>query len=192
MKKLILVIVLTSLMQASARDEEIPGQPVTGAELKALAVKLTEDRFQLWNHCFPVRVRFSITPLIGAYVSGLEKEEVEAIIRSRLQNVQLFTPEHPMSSILKLVLEVESETFTIRIAHIKVVKDPASGVSASVETWVQTFLPEEVYRSGDDFSTVRTKRHNKDKEYVLYWVSKYVDKFIEEYLRVNADACAHR
>ena len=74
-----------------------------------------------------------------------------------------------MSSILQLVSEVEPEIFTIRTVHIKVVKDPASGVSASVETWVQTFLPEKVeYAFDDDFPIVSVKRHNKDKEYVLY------------------------
>ena len=193
MKKLILIIILAFVMSASAGNDEPPGQPIAGAELKALAAELRSDRFRLWNHCFPVRVRLYMDPLTGAYVSDLEKEEVEAIIRSRLQSVQLFTPEHPMSSTLQLVLEVESEIFTISTAHIKVVKDPASGVSASVETWVQTFLPEEVENTlGDHHSIVSTKRHNKDKEYVLYWVSKYVDKFIEEYLRVNADACVHR
>ena len=164
----------------------------TGAKLKARAAEIGFERFQLWNHCFPVAVDL-VTGLIKPFVSDLEKEEVEATIRSRLQNEQLYIPEHSMTSILRLVLEVESETFTIETAYIKMVKDIASGESAFVKTWERNFLPEEHEGNlSDGASLVRTKRHNKDKEYVLYWVSKYVDKFIEEYLSVNSDACANR
>ena len=167
MKKLILIIILASVMPASAGDDETPGQPVTGAELKARVAEIDSDRFQLWNHCFPVTVDLR-TNYIGVFVSDLEIEEVEATIRSRLQNEQLYIPEHSMSSILQLVLEVESKTFTIKTAHIKMVKDLASGVSAFVATWEQNWLPEEhEHKLGSGRSLVRIKRHNKDKEYVF-------------------------
>lgn len=163
----------------------------TGAKLKALVAERGFERFQLWNYCYPVSVDL-VTGLIKPYVADLEKEEVETTIRSRLQNVQLYIPEHSSTSILRLVLEVESETFTIETAYIKMVKDIASGESAFVKTWERNFLPEEHEGNlSDGASLVRTKRHNKDKQYILYWVSKYVDKFIEEYMRVNSDACAH-
>lgn len=191
MKKLILIIIMASVMSASAGDDETPGQSVTAAEIKARAAKLTSDRFELWNHCLPVTVDLR-TNYIGAFVSDLEIEEVEATIRSRLQNEQLYNPEPSVSSILHLGLNVEPETFTIKTAYIKPVTDLASGVSALVKTWEQYWLPEEQEKLNGDLSLISVKRHNKDKGYVLYWVSKYVDKFIEEYLRVNADACAHR
>lgn len=181
--------VLISLLfhVACAKAEDV----TTGAKLKARVAEIGFERFQLWNHCFPVAVDL-VTGLIKPFVSDLEKEEVEATIRSRLQNVQLYNPEPPVPSILSLALTVESESFEIDTTYMKTVIDLASGESAFVATWNLNWLPEEHEGNiSNGVSLVRTKRHNKDKEYILYWVSKYVDKFIKEYMRVNSDACAH-
>ena len=117
----------------------------------------------------------------------LKREEVKAAARTRLQDAQLYNPTHPhsVSSYLQLTLDLKKDTFTIKPSYMKWVVDPASSGSSFVITWELDWL--------DDNGLFMVPRsHSGDPGYILYWVSEHTDKFIDEYLRVNADACAHR
>ena len=55
----------------------------------------------------------------------------------------------------------------------KWLRDDASGISGRAKTWGQT----------------GTGTHGSDDGYIVQSVSQFTDEFIDEYLRVNAEAC---
>ncbi len=74
---------------------------------------------------------------------------------------------------------------------------PAFSESVEFMRVVEVSLPFWVKPEGVDSLTgyaatwnVRvTGVHGSDAGYILSWVTRYTDKFIDEYLRVNADVC---
>ena len=128
----------------------------------------------------------------------LEQEEVKAAARSRLQDAGLYSAEPITSvfSVLWMSVDVSGESFEIKTNFRKRLIDPASGESALADTWelMNAFVGKKL--DVDDYREMALllmpKNHSNDPGYVLYAVSQHTDKFIEEYLRINADACAHR
>ena len=86
-----------------------------------------------------------------------------------------------VSPALYLLLVLKYEEFEIHTSYRKKVADNATNESGYIITWTLDSEPH--------FTISR--KHNTDPEYVLHWVAKHTDRFIEEYRRVNADACAH-
>ena len=70
-------------------------------------------------------------------------------------------------------MNVVSLAFNINVGFYKAVRDEMSGVNLSAITWLASF----------------TGMHGRDSSYILSSVTRKVDEFIDEYLRVNADAC---
>ncbi len=72
-----------------------------------------------------------------------------------------------------MTVAVVGSALYVAVTYSKWVKDEASGISSGTDTW----------RRG------ATGTHGRDESYILSSVSRKVDEFIDEYLRVNADAC---
>ena len=150
------------------------------------------NRFELWNDCKPVGLSIimpspqeidRLLPESARSNIRLERVEVYAAVLSRLQAASLYSAE-PLTSVfsaLNMSVSVIGESFEIETKYKKRLIDPASGESGMVDTWKLR-----------DITFLVPRKHGRDSGYILYWISEHTDKFIDEYLRVNADACIHR
>ena len=139
------------------------------------------DRFMLWNACKPMPLL--VNPLRqDAADIGLAKDTIETTVRSRLRGARLYDAGGLAASVsmaagrlgyLYVNVTVVRRAFSAHIGYHKVVSDPASEQIYTTETW----------------STGAVGVHGGDAGYVLSSVSRGADKFIDEYLRVNAESC---
>ena len=135
------------------------------------------DRFRLWNKCRPTNLVVEGLPK-EADSLGLTKNSIEVTVRSRLRGARLFTEDYAAAgwSYLYINLNVVGNAFDIEFSYAKYVEDEATGLRRNARTW----------RSGT------TGTHGKNSNYILASVSHHTDEFIDEYLRVNDDACKAR
>ena len=139
------------------------------------------DHFQLWNGCM------SVDLVIGelskdAKEIGLLEEDIETAVRSRLRGARIYN-ENALSFLFVIVNVV----------------GPASSISAEFHRKVRVLLPfllelekpEGIPFIGYTATWVLrlTGIHDRDSNFILSHVARSADKFIDEYLRVNADAC---
>ena len=103
---------------------------------------------------------------------GLTKEEITVAVRSRLRAAQLYKESHTLFRFLYVKVNVAKLAFTIDFSLVKWAKDMFENEGYTT-TWTV-----------DSFGT-----HGKNPSFILSLVSRHTDSFIDEYLRVNADAC---
>ena len=150
------------------------------------------DRFQLWNRCRPLAIR--------AHLSGeatnieLTEDMVEETIKAKLQLARLYSSDldtwdgspiklsafkrrleiiaglHPH---LVIEIQVFDPAFFAEAKFVKPVTDELSEVKSGATTWVG--------------GTIGT--HGGQSDFILSSISRTVDTFILEYLRVNDLAC---
>ena len=128
------------------------------------------DRFRLWSACQPMQL--VVEPLRqDAADIGLAKDAIETAVRSRLRGARLY--DTGGLEFLSANVTVVRQAFSVLIGYHKSVSDLASGQVYVAETW----------RTGS------IGVHGGDAGYVLSFVSRGADQFIDEYLRVNAEFC---
>ena len=131
----------------------------------------TGDRFRLWNNCAPLDLVVENLSDDAAKV-GLTREAVELAVRSRLRAARLYS-EQRSTSYLYVRISVLGFSHSVVIAYNKRVRDYASGESRTAITWSRGFIG----------------THGSSSSFILSGVSEHMDRFIDEYLRVNASAC---
>lgn len=130
------------------------------------------DRFRLWNDCKPVHI--AVEALTDdARDIGLTVRDIEVSVRSRLRAARLYT-EDVEDSFLVFVIHVRYKAFDLSADYYKEVLDLASGKSNFAVMWRKSVLG----------------FHGGRASYILSALSQHIDEFIDEYLRVNAEACA--
>ena len=131
------------------------------------------SRFQLWNACRPMRLAVEgLSP--DAATIGLTAQSVEDSARLRLQMARLYDAGAEASApYLYVRVSVVGGAFSVRAQYVKVLHDPVSKSPGMVASW-------------DDSST---GTHGGDAGYIRFFVSAHTDKFIDEYVRVNAESC---
>ena len=129
------------------------------------------DRFQLWNDCRGMSLFVADLGEVEADLD-LTKDAVETAVRSRLRAARLYDAE--ASYYLYIYVDAVGQAFRIDVEYYKWLNDFASGESRLATTW----------RTGS------TRTHGGRADYILSIVSQNMDEFIDEYLRVNEDACA--
>ena len=132
------------------------------------------DRFKLWNDCKPMLL--VVEGLANdATAIGLAKEAIEVAVRSRLRAARLYSEDSAEGawSYLYVNVGVVGSAFSITTKYQKVVRDTATELEYMASTW--------------NIGTTGT--HGRDSSYILATVAENADKFIDEYLRVNEDAC---
>ena len=132
------------------------------------------DRFQLWNECRPMRLVVEGLP-DGATAIDLTKDAIKIAVRSRLRAARIYSEDYGEAAWAYLYINVNvvGHAFDIMTDYGKFVRDNATNLEFSASTW----------------STGTTGTHGGDSNYILSNVAQHADKFIDEYLRVNADAC---
>ena len=134
------------------------------------------DRFRLWNECRPMQlVVEDYGNDAGAGTIDLANSALEVAMRSRLRAARLYTENNKEAgwSYLYINVNVVGRAFHTRTSYRKVVRDDATGLEYNTITWDLGF----------------TGTHGGDSGFVLSSLSQHADEFIDEYLRVNADAC---
>ena len=128
------------------------------------------EHFQLWNDCQPIGL---IVEGMGKDASdiGLEEEALTRALRSRLRSARIYDAN--ASSSLYVQVSVVRAAFSIKMSYYKPMTDQASGATFSATSW----------------DTGSTGTHGRNSGYILSAVSEHMDKFIDDYLRVNSDAC---
>ena len=138
------------------------------------AENVTElDRFELWNDCRPLSVDVHLQDKESNL--GLTEEAIEVAVRSRLRGARIYSQDTNKTnwSLLYIHLHVVSRAYSLTFQYQKVVRDEATKMLFQTTTWI----------SGE------TGTHGGLSDATLAGVAQRTDKFIDEYLRVNADAC---
>ncbi len=131
------------------------------------------DRFKLWNDRAPINLVVEQLPK-GAKDIGLKRDAIETAVRSRLRAARLYDAEK--DEFLYVNVHVMGRAFAIDFAYTKVLYDPASSDLGPATTWTS--------------GSIGT--HGSDAGYILSSLSPHTDAFIDEYLRVNKDACSRQ
>ena len=127
------------------------------------------DRFRLWNDCQAMGV---LVEDLGrdATEIGLTKSAIETAVRSRLRAARLYDDSLGLPY-LYVNINVVGPAFSIKVDYNQAMV--SAGGLGFAPTW----------------ETGSTGTHGKNGSYILSNVSMEMDRFIDEYLRVNADAC---
>ena len=139
------------------------------------AEKVTEfDRFRLENDCKPMQLMVDGLPSQATTI-GLTKNVIEVAVRSRLRAARLYSEDRNRGawSSLHVDVNVIGAAFNVNVQYTKPMKDMATNFIFASVAWYDG----------------ATGTHGRNGDYVLATVSLYVDKFIDEYLRVNAESC---
>ena len=137
----------------------------------------TLDRIALWNECKPTHLLVEELP-DDAKEIRLTVEAIEVTVRSRLRAARLYTAGLPtfLDPYLYVSISANTDTFYSTFEYNKPLRDDATGFLIHAETW--------------DLSGLG--RHGGDAAYVLSILAQNTDEFIDEYLRVNEEACSQR
>ena len=138
------------------------------------AVQGQIERFELFNACRPMRLVIEGLP-DDASTLGLTKEALQAAAESRLRAARLYTEDMAKAdyAFLYVNVNVVGKTFNILVEYEKILTD-RFGVTGKATTW----------ESGG------AGTHDWDTSYIVSNLSRYLDKFLAAYLRVNEPACA--
>lgn len=129
-----------------------------------------DARFELWNDCRPIDlVAESATG--GTPGIGLTERAIAAALRAKLGAAGIYDPEG--LAFLDVRANVVGPAFHVSVEFRKRLRDPASGEDGLAATWI----------SGS------TGTHGGNPHYILKSISEHADRFVQQYLRVNAAAC---
>ncbi len=137
-------------------------------------------RFNLWNDCGVVDLVVE-TPYGDAEAIGLRKADIETTVRSRLRGARIYNSgTEDTDMYLYVHISVVSSAFSLTVELKRLVALPHWSIPEGVapligyaSTWI----------AGS------TGMHGGDPNFLLSGAAQYTDKFIDEYLRVNAAAC---
>ena len=141
------------------------------------------DRFQLWNGCQPIA--FYIGQLSDdAREIGLREEDVAVVVRSRLRGSRIYS-----GNILTHLLvnaSVYGPAFSIDVTFHR-------RAQVLLPLFLESKIPEGTYPligHAITWDSGSTGTHGSTgAAFVLSRIALHIDRFIDEYLRVNSDAC---
>ena len=166
------------------RGAKVPiGAVLTDEQFEAYSEKVAKDvasdrldRFRLFNTCRPMEL--TIEELVEDEVSiGLTEKALQAAAESRLRAARLYTKDNikAHSASLYVNVKVVGQAFVVSVWYFKGVADEF-GVFSTAVTWY----------------TGSTGTHGRNAGFILSSLSRHLDKFLADYLRVNEAACEAR
>lgn len=132
------------------------------------------DWFALWNACETMSLEVQLQD--NDNDSGLTDEEITVAVRSRLRSARLYGDEG-LGPYLHVYVQVFRNVFSVRLSFRKFLEDTGNS----------DVVP--LFGFADTWSTGSIGTYGGDRHFILSQVSGSMDRFIDEYLRVNADAC---
>ena len=143
------------------------------ATVHGAAAQTAFERFQLFNDCRPMYLLVEGLNADAAAIS-LTEERLRTAAESRLRVARLYESALAMGgAVLYVNVGVNGRAFVVFLAYKKTLLDPASGEGGLGTTW----------ENGS------TGTHGGDAERVVSTLSRHLDQFLTEYLRVNEAAC---
>ena len=130
-------------------------------------------RFMLFAECKPMQLVVAGISKDAAKID-LTKESIQAAAESRLRSARLYSTE--ADQYLFINTNVYLGAFTVRVQYHKRLFDPLSGEQTAAVSWESAGIGQ----------------HAGDSVYILSSVSRHLDKFLVEFLRVNEEACGKR
>ncbi len=129
------------------------------------------ERFELWDSCRAMNMLVEELSRDSSEI-GLTKQDIEIAVRSRLRSARMYSDDS--ISYLYVAVNIVAQAFDISFFYRKVVRDLSSGETLPATTW----------------QIGSTGNHGQSSEYILSAISQHTDRFIDEYLRVNEEACS--
>ena len=135
------------------------------------------DRLHLWNKCRPTDLMVANIPDNAAAI-GLTKDKIIVAARSRLRAARIYSESRTETGYSHLVIQVKMTglVFLMSLEYRKAVMDLATKLSGGAATW----------------SIGALGQHGHNAVFVSSHAEELVDTFIDEYLRVNQEACEKR
>ena len=159
------VAVAVAALSVPAASGQTP--PLSEEELRSLS-----EKAQLYNACRPMALVIESMPENSAKI-GLSEQSLRDLAERRLRAARLYD-ENSGNSALYVRVSVEGGAFAINVHYRKIVIDAASSIRFAAVTW-ETGGVGTAPADGANFVTAG--------------LSRFLDEFLIEYLRVNAAAC---
>ena len=145
--------------------------PIHAAESAAMTKIM---RFQLFNHCAPMKPLVESLPPEAASI-GLTKEALEAALESRLRAAKLYDgKDGARTPYLYLHISMKDEAFSTELRYFRYVCDMLTGNCGQAATWSAGAVG--TYSSGGFIHTA---------------VTQHIDTFLAEYLQRNKASCGN-
>ncbi len=138
------------------------------------------DAFDLWNECEPIRLIVEGLPDDAADID-LTKERIQTLAESRLRAARLYDA--------AALHDYHSPYLYVRVSVLVYAKIPSGALNIDVS--FQRYLFNAAGSSGfaATWEAGSFGMHLGSADYIMVHVSKQIDLFILEYLRVNETAC---
>ena len=132
------------------------------------------DFMKLWNACQPIFLVVEDTTK-GSKNIGLTEQRIQTMAESRLRAARIYHKDSGTALYINVhYLEGNAGAFSLRLEFQQPVRLLRYGKTMIATTW--------------DISVLGTAAGSA--EYIMQVLSEYVDRFVNEYLRVNADSCS--
>ena len=143
------------------------------------------DRFQLWAACASVRLLVEDLTKDAAKI-GLHKKDIETAVRSRLRGARIYDDD-ALSWLSKTSRVYVNVAVVGRAFNVNV--DLLRSVEVLLPYWHSPEGIGPLVGYAATWSAGSTGTHSNHSSYILSSIALEIDNFIDEYLRVNADAC---
>ena len=130
------------------------------------------DRFQLFTNCEAIYVLVEGLSADASKI-GLTKESIQNAVESRLRSARIFSTTRKMSHYLYVNVNVAGRTVSSSLEFYKLLSDPFTGTKGFATTWVRGM----------------TGTHGNRVGRILSGLSRHLDNFLTEFLRVNDETC---
>ena len=167
------------------RGARVPvGMILTDEQFKEYArkVKLEVEleRFQLFNNCAPMHLIVVEDLPESEWEVPANEKHLHELALGRLQIARLYGGPDS-DSLLEirvgvLLIPNQGRVFNIGLRYYKEMSDPATGITMPAPAWIDGGLGAQ----------------NTDDDFVIAKLSKHLDDFLTEYVRVNKEACEGR
>lgn len=167
--KRLLLLALSVLFALNIHAQDYRNRELTPEEIAAIK---RLDEFALLTGCQPVYLIVEELHQAAAQI-GLTGNSIETLARSRLRAARIYSPNRFSDFTLYVNLITTMHAISISVEFKKYLYDPFTERNGNAVTW--------------DSRNAGT--HGGSGGFIRQAISEHIDKFIDEYLRVNADYC---
>lgn len=166
------VVLLPLLCVLSVTGQKTDEQVMREFEVEEKRFKAERKTFRLLHNCD--KVAFLIFFSDDSNMKGLSKDRLKIVVESRLRGARLFREIFPaVNPMLSVSVFANERWYGVDLEFQKLLFDPHSEITQPIKTW----------------ETRTTEKNNGNAEDVVGTLSRLLDEFIVEYLRVNEKAC---
>ncbi len=139
------------------------------------------EKFKLWNYCEPVAL-FVEDLSDNAEKIGLTEERIKTAVESRLRGARIYEePEVLFPVYLYVNVDVLGRAFVIKLSL---------NFNIFREVYSKDAERESYFGRAETWSNISFGGHGGHAAFILQALAEATDGFVNEYLRVNAEACS--